>query len=1348
MEKRARKVTTIGDLVVTTDECILIIDNGCDQTIINKSCFKIDTHTGIFYNVGGALGSMSCSNLELVNSAYTLVQLPSCKVIVRINQALLDCDPSQTEALLQPHQARAFGVMIDDCARCHVAANGKPGGQCIGIGEDTLPLHFDGWKCYLRIRLPSVEEINSLPIYELTSPNPYNPQQSHRLRRVSNNLEVSVKEWRARLGYPTYEVTRSTLANTTQMVKTLQAESREYLRDYYKTRVWALRPYRINDVMYSDTFFSFITSIRGYKCFQLFAFKATKFTKIKLMRREAQAPEMYEDIIREHGAPNKTVTDNAKVCTGKRWTTINRRFCIETGLSVPHHQHQNYSEGEGGNLKFRLLKLFHNTPHAPLQYWCFGAEYLDQIGCYLSKATLGGRCSSEKLMGQTVDISVFRFHWFQPVWYYSPTLSFPQDKMEPGFFLKLAESTGDGFAYHVLPGKEYKDIPTTRNPVVLVRCVVRSRDLSSSMVPRCHKEDEEFKFFNTQGDEIFGDEELMTSEELIALNGVPEQESATATPVPDIVDTPASSSLAYLDMDISTIIEEPSAMEEEATHSEECAGVTAEAVVPSPAPTDGGPPHVPMVSQTQSDDEEIPPSDQDPDGPFDGCDSGQDFDSMASHMNNHMDDKDEILDAQLVAIVAHQFLAGILELQVEYSTGETSWHPIELIKREDPHAVADYVIHNDMGKVSNGIHRRWARAFLRVLRRTLKRLRRVQFSGLESSTYDPSPKIARSRRAKRARRAQAEARIPDPPKGKRNFKYGLEVPKNWMDIKRLDAVAGNTRWQQAVEKEVGALVMHQCFDFKTPDYKPPTEYQYCRLQMIYDIKSDLTFKARLVCDGSQIDPKGLSTRATVVKTLSVRLLDLIADAQGLEVLCGDIGNAFIQADTKEKIYTRVGTEFGDRAGCIALIVRALYGLTTSAERFRTLFADFLRSLGFNPTRYDRDVWMRMRDNEDGFDYICTHVDDFKVVAKDAGMWIDRIAGAFLVKSHGPRSYYLGNDYHFHDGANLWTYSASTYTKEAIARVERIFGCLSKESSPLPVTDCHPELDTSPLLGLDDHRKYQMLLGMLQWLVTISRPDLCTLVSSLNRFGACPRESHLDLAVRAFGYLKQVPDPKIAIDWRPMKFTRSSPRFEQLRPDFLEDYPDAKEELDPSFPPSFGPVMETAIMVDSDHAHDQKTRRSLTGLLAFVGSTPVIWMSKRQGSIASSTYAAEFSALRTATEEAMSLRYMLRCLGCNIPSDGSCPTKIFNDNLSVVLNAQNPAADLSKKHVAISFHVVREAVAAGIISPYWLKGKWNISDIMTKQIPITEFRTHCKFLFWQPDFHLLEHNRLDDPDVSD
>lgn len=163
---------------------------------------------------------------------------------------------------------------------------------------------------------------------------------------------------------------------------------------------------------------------------------------------------------------------------------------------------------------------------------------------------------------------------------------------------------------------------------------------------------------------------------------------------------------------------------------------------------------------------------------------------------------------------------------------------------------------------------------------------------------------------------------------------------------------------------------------------------------------------------------GLSTRATVVKGISVRLLDIVADAQNLDVLVGDIGNAFIQAKTKEKIYTRCGSEFGDRAGCIAIIMRALYGLTTSAERFRTLLADFLRTLGFKPSRFDRDVWMRLREKNDGYDFICTHVDDFKIVARTPSFWIDRISAAFLVKSHGPRNYYLGNDYTYHHSEEI------------------------------------------------------------------------------------------------------------------------------------------------------------------------------------------------------------------------------------------------------------------------------------------------------------------------------------------
>ena len=78
---------------------------------------------------------------------------------------------------------------------------------------------------------------------------------------------------------------------------------------------------------------------------------------------------------------------------------------------------------------------------------------------------------------------------------------------------------------------------------------------------------------------------------------------------------------------------------------------------------------------------------------------------------------------------------------------------------------------------------------------------------------------------------------------------------------------------------------------------------------------------------------------------------------------------------------------------------------------------------------------------------------------------------------------------------------------------------------------------------------------------------------------------------------------------------------------------------------------------------------------------------------------------------------------------------------MILSASNPGHDLSKKHVTISFHVVSEAIAAGIVEPYWLKGENNMSNIMTKQILRDEYLRHLKFLYWNPNWHLRTHNCL-------
>jgi hypothetical protein len=259
-------------------------------------------------------------------------------------------------------------------------------------------------------------------------------------------------------------------------------------------------------------------------------------------------------------------------------------------------------------------------------------------------------------------------------------------------------------------------------------------------------------------------------------------------------------------------------------------------------------------------------------------------------------------------------------------------------------------------------------------------------------------------------------------------KFGILIPRNINDARELDRVNGDNGWVDAINKEIGTLLELECFTFLDPDYKPGPEYQFAPLRMIFEVKQDGRKKARLTIGGHVVDSHGVSTRSTVVKTISVRLIDLISHRDNLTLKHGDVGNAFITAPCMEKIYSRATPEFGERSEAIVILNKALYGLRTSGRAFRNTFADFLRQLGFVATRYDRDVWMRLRDSKDGYDYICTHVDDFKVAARDPDIWIQQISSVFTLKTAEDPDYYLGLNYNrsTDEDQSVWITGCQTY----------------------------------------------------------------------------------------------------------------------------------------------------------------------------------------------------------------------------------------------------------------------------------------------------------------------------------
>ena len=1388
-------MTRVNDYLSEADSSqqILVSDTGNDQTLLT-STWRVLKHTGREVMMTGAFAGRNVGEVfPVVSAVAKIVCEDGCAFAAYAHEALLDSNPAQTESLLSVHQSlRNTRNGIDDRARCERDVHGRPGMQLARFGECRLPFFFDGTKCFYAVYPLSIAEESRLPKVVLTDGEvPYKPMaRLHSRRRPVQDTDLEL--WKRCLGFTPDHVVSKTLSATSQLVPTVEAETREMMRDHFQTRLPELKVRRINDTCYVDTFFSSITSVRGFSCWNLYCFQRTGLDVVYLMRRRAQGPTTLPKMVADCGAPAVIKSDNAPEFKGKRWVDYLTSMSIRSEYTEAHHPNENLAERRGGALKAAVVHLMRITG-CPLQFWCFALEYVCLLRSVLARRSLNWSTPHETHWGDRPDISVFRFTFWEPIWYYQPRQSFPQSKMLKGRFLGIAQNIGDAFCFLILTQPESDE--TNVSPQVIARSVIRRRFLrdpehvlvgadqnqdSNSITFYCRdgisplhdpsvhddvtSEDVELpedvcspsdldrftpsafatsEVGNDLGTdlddgifEVYGppakrprsvpgsDSQVLSS--MIGQEHSPQSPSVNREEQTFLTNTPTSNS-AFFDPHIAPVSVQGTPLLSSTVDTPQLGVPIMPAVTALTDPADDGLQDVPFQGPTCG----TPPLPVTQDEDLDP----QVFDHLNRQLERVAEDSsdDDIFDS----ITGHSWKDGMLMFDVRWKTDETSSLPFALVQRDYPSEAAIYVLAKKLGseggRYTGGRYTRWARQYQRLHSRIVRRLIRM------SSVLADDPNIAATtlninstlpdgtrliRRVVRAipktgggrKKRKKPGRISRPVE----VKYGVTIPRSVKHALELDAEAGNTFWADAIRKEVDSLLALDCFSFHAPDYKPSSEYQWTKLSMIFEVKQDGRRKARLVAGGHLVDPKGINSRSTVVKGISVRLLDLIAHRDNLPILCGDIGNAFITADCMEKIFSRAGPEFGDREGAVMIFKKALYGLRSSSRAFRAHFADFLRSLGFFATRYDRDVWMRKRDDEDGYDYVCTHVDDFKIVARDPERWKSLISAAFLLKSIGPPSYYLGNNYNFCANENAWVLSCATYLKECIRRLEAdnelcLDGTLWPHRTPLP-EGCHPELDDSPLLTELGIRKYQMLIGMAQWACTIGRLDIAFAVSSLSRFSAAPRTQHLALALHLFGYLKKNPNRRIVLDSRPL-LVDDDLRTDSFHPDFLEDYPDAKEDVALDHPPAYGRELETSVFFDADHAHDHVTRRSISGLIVFVGSTPVIWHSKRQGCIATSTYCAEFISMRSAVEEAISIRYMLRCLGVPVTR----PTDLYGDNFGVIQSAEIPEGELKKKHIAISYHYVREAIAARIVNAHWCRSTENFADICTKALGTNIFK---------------------------
>ena len=335
-------------------------------------------------------------------------------------------------------------------------------------------------------------------------------------------------------------------------------------------------------------------------------------------------------------------------------------------------------------------------------------------------------------------------------------------------------------------------------------------------------------------------------------------------------------------------------------------------------------------------------------------------------------------------IVAHQ---GPLEstdpdqkgskynVMVEWESGEVTYEPLALISKDDPITCAVYAKKHDLLDTTGWKH--------------LKRYAKT------------SKRLIRAVKQSRIHQVRASAR----------YQHGFQVPRDFNDAIRLDKENSNTHWQDAMDLELTQIHEYKVFkdtgkaQFHDGKAVTPDGFQKIRVHFVYAVKHDGKFKARLVADGHL-------TKEPVVSLRSLRMVVFLSQLNDFEIWGADVGNAYLEAYTDQKLCIIAGPEFKELQGHLLIMIKALHGTCSGGARWHDRLFDILQEQRFKPSKADPDVWMRPEPGGTCYEYIAVYVDDLAIAAKDPQAFCNELKKRYnlKLKGVGPLEYHLGCTY--------------------------------------------------------------------------------------------------------------------------------------------------------------------------------------------------------------------------------------------------------------------------------------------------------------------------------------------------
>ena len=1335
------------------------LDTHADTCVAGPN-FQLDEYTGEHCDVTPYSSDYEpLKNIPIVNASTAFTDPTTGEtIILRFNQVLwYGCKLQMS--LVNPNQIRYSGLSVSDDPTDKTREFGISG------ADFHIPFTMQGTTVFFDTRVPTAWEYDNCRIVEMTTDAPWNPgevtisnvntanlnmeQLTYRsvcalesiprcddrcegqcscgtdlsvfetgslVRRMVSSVHVTTahrndtqvafvgaKDRHSQVSPETVarkfrcglETARRTLKTTTQrgVRHAIHPLHRRYRVDHLN-----LHRKRLRDVFYMDTLFSKVKSISGFTCAQLIT--NGSFTRVYPMESKASAniANALQEFIDDVGIPETLVCDFASEQTGKNTEVM--RIIRQSNIKLrPAEKGRGITQNHRAETEIREIKAKWKSRmrsnQVPTRLWDYGLVYIAEIQSILARGA-DLRPGIERLTGDTIDISEWLdFDFYDRVWYWDQKkMDMTEEQARLGRWLGIAHRIGSDMTYWIL----------TESGKVIARSTVQhvtTTDMSADAM-KTRMSTFDANLLTRLDDENF---HLDTPNHVFYLQD-------DAGPAIDTSSHDIPTDAEYGDM-----LQQPSADADDiefdtfdqylgAEFIVNSNGETAMATVSKRAKNNEGYAIGKRNTNPLLDTREYECTMED------GSVYRYSANVIADNIYSQCDDEGR-RHAVLQEIIEHKKDGTAVDITRGYTTtrrgrkipktttkgwkllcqwrdGSSDWVDLKHLKDSNPIQLAEYAVANRIQE--EPAFKWWVSETLRTRNRIIAKVK---------SRY-----------------------------WKTSHKYGIKLPHSVKEALQIDKETGTNFWWTAIQKELKKVMV--AFEFEdglTPEQVRQDKSLYVAFQeiachMIFDVKMDLTRKARFVAGGHLTEPPASITYSSVVSRDSVRLAFLIAALNDIEIIACDVGNAYLNAPCREKVWFVAGPEFGSRQGTVVKVVRALYGLKSSGAAWREMFNGTILEMGFVPTVADPDVYRRANIKDDGFkyyEYLLVYVDDVLIISHNPMKHLEAIQSHYELNpaSIGPPNRYLGADVRKvtrpgdPTGREYWSFSAGTYVKNAVKNVKLILQADGRSMkttarTPFSSTTYRPETDTTDECDVDGASRYSQLVGVLRWAVELGRIDIYTEVSLLSQHLALPRVGHLEAVYHVFAYLNKHEKSSIIFD--PTDPIPITPTI--AKPDWSAFYENLEEELPPRMPEALGYPVNIHVFVDANHAGNVVTRRSHTGILVFVQNSPILWVSRRQNTVETSTFGSEFVALRHARDVIIALRYKLRMFG--VPLEG--PAQVYCDNQGVVKNTSIPESVLSKKHNAINYHAVREAAAAGVLQVHKEDTATNLADLFTKVLP--------------------------------